>query len=66
MPPGSVIKIFTVKGELVKTLDATNLYVGDVYWNLRTEENLDAAFGMYVYTVEIPNVGTKNRQVCLN
>ncbi|KAB2909028.1 MAG: hypothetical protein LC102_02060 [Ignavibacteriales bacterium] len=59
VPPGSVIKIFTVKGELVKTLDATNLYVGDVYWNLRTEENLDAAFGMYVYTVEIPNVGTK-------
>jgi len=59
IPPGSTIKIFTVKGELIKTLLATDLYVGDVYWNLRTEENLDAAFGMYVYTVEIPNVGTK-------
>ena len=59
IPPGSKINIFTVKGELIKTLLSADQYVGDVYWNLRTEENLDAAFGMYVYTVEIPNVGTK-------
>lgn len=59
IPPGSKINIFTVKGELIKTLLSADQFVGDVYWNLRTEENLDAAFGMYVYTVEIPNVGTK-------
>jgi hypothetical protein len=59
IPPGSKITIFTVKGEIIKRIDATDLYLGDVYWNLRTEENLDAAFGVYVYTVEIPNVGTK-------
>ncbi|MBE2280386.1 MAG: hypothetical protein IAE91_08345 [Ignavibacteriaceae bacterium] len=59
IPPGSIIKIFTVRGELIRTLTHSDLYVGDVYWNLRTEENIDAAYGMYVYTVEVPNVGTK-------
>jgi hypothetical protein len=59
VPPGSKISIFTVRGELVKTLYAENLYVGDVYWNLRSEENLDVAFGIYVFVIDAPNIGTK-------
>jgi hypothetical protein len=59
VPPGSKIQIFTVRGELVKTLYQENLFVGDVFWNLRTEENLDVAFGVYVYVVDAPNIGTK-------
>ncbi|HET55747.1 MAG TPA: hypothetical protein ENN33_11085 [Ignavibacteria bacterium] len=59
IPPGSKISIFTVRGELIKELYQENLYVGDVFWNLRTEENLDVAFGVYVYVVEAPNIGTK-------
>ncbi|MCK6603593.1 MAG: hypothetical protein L6Q59_01740 [Ignavibacteriaceae bacterium] len=59
IPPGSKITIYTVRGELIKTLYHSDLYVGDVYWNLRTEENLDAAYGVYVYVVEIPEVGKK-------
>ncbi len=59
VPPGSKIQIFTVRGELVKTLYQDDLFVGDVFWNLRTEENLDVAFGVYVYVVEAPNIGTK-------
>ncbi len=59
IPPGSKISIFTVRGELVKTLYTDNLYVGDVYWNLRSEENIDVAYGIYVYVVEAPNIGTK-------
>jgi len=43
----------------VKTLQNNNLFVGDVFWNLRTEENLDAAFGVYVFVVDAPNIGTK-------
>ena len=52
MPPDSKISIFTVRGDLIRTLYQNDLYVGDVYWNLRTEENLDAAYGVYVYVVE--------------
>ncbi|HEY6625436.1 MAG TPA: hypothetical protein VIZ21_00630, partial [Ignavibacteriaceae bacterium] len=59
VPPGSKISIFTVRGELVRTLYAEGLYVGDVYWNLRSEENIDVAFGIYVFVVDAPNIGTK-------
>jgi hypothetical protein len=59
IPPGSKISIFTVRGELVKTLRSESLYVGDVFWNLRSEENIDVAFGVYVYVVDAPNIGTK-------
>jgi len=48
-----------VRGELVKTLNHDDLFVGDVYWNLRTEENLDVAFGVYVFVVDAPGIGTK-------
>ncbi len=59
IPPGANISIYTVRGEKIKTLNNEDLYVGDVYWNLRTEENLDVAYGVYVYVVEAPSIGTK-------
>jgi hypothetical protein len=59
VPPGSKIYIYTVRGELIRTLSHDNLYIGDVYWNLRTEENLDVAFGVYVYVVETSDIGKK-------
>lgn len=59
VPPGSKISIFTVRGELVKTLYTENLFLGDVYWNLRSEENIDVAYGVYVYVLDAPNIGTK-------
>ncbi len=59
VPPGSKISIFTVRGELVRTLYAEGLYVGDVYWNLRSEENIDVAFGVYVFVIDAPAIGTK-------
>ncbi len=59
IPPNSSVKIFTVRGELIKTLYHDNLYVGDVFWNLRTEENIDAAYGVYIFVVEAPGIGKK-------
>ncbi len=59
VPPGAKISIFTVRGEKIRELYQDNLYTGDVKWNLRTEENLDAAFGVYVYVVEIPKADKK-------
>jgi len=65
IPPGSKISIFTVRGELVKTLYSESLYVGDVFWNLRSEENIDVAYGIYVYVVEAPNIGNKIGKLAL-
>ncbi len=59
VPPGAKISIFTVRGEKIKTLTHEELYTGDVSWNLRTEENLDVAYGVYVFVVEVPDIGTK-------
>jgi len=65
VPPNSTISIYTVRGERVRTLSHDNLYVGDVYWNLRTDENLDVAYGVYVYVVETQGVGTKVGKLAL-
>ena len=59
IPPGTKISIFTVRGELIKTLYHDDLYVGDVYWNLRTAENIDVAYGVYVFVAELPDAGSK-------
>jgi hypothetical protein len=59
IPPGSKISIYTVRGELIKTLRHDDTYTGSVYWNLRTDENLNVAYGVYVYVVETPGVGKK-------
>ncbi len=65
VPPGSKIQIFTVRGELVRTLYANDLYVGDVYWNLRSEENIEVAYGVYVYVIDAPDIGTTMGKLAL-
>ncbi|HZY11038.1 MAG TPA: hypothetical protein VFF29_07780 [Bacteroidota bacterium] len=65
VPPGSKISIFTIRGELVKSLRHDDLYSGDVFWNLRTEENLDAAYGVYIFVLEAENIGTKTGRFAL-
>jgi hypothetical protein len=68
IPLGSTIRIFTVRGELVRTLrqegtadsggDITGSDQGFVAWDLRTKDNLDVAPGLYIYQVDAPGVGT--------
>ncbi|MBI5476966.1 MAG: hypothetical protein HY964_09570 [Ignavibacteriales bacterium] len=65
VPPGSTISIYTVRGELVKKIRHDDIFSGDVKWNLRTEENLDAAYGVYVYVLEAENIGTKTGKFAL-
>ncbi len=60
LPAKCTIKIFTVSGELVKTLEhnAANSD-GTVYWNMLSRDNLGIAYGVYVYYVDAPGIGTK-------
>ncbi len=59
LPTECTIRIYNVAGALVKTLykqySETN---GAVSWNLITEDGMDAAYGLYIYHVDAPNVGT--------
>lgn len=65
VPPGSKISIYTVRGEKIKTLRQDDMFNGDVFWNIRTEENLDVAFGVYVFVVDAPGIGTKIGKLAL-
>ena len=59
IPLNSVIRIYTVRGELVQTLRQDGSTAGFVPWDLRTKDNLEAAPGLYVFHVDAPNVGTR-------
>jgi hypothetical protein len=54
LPQNAVIRIYTVRGDLVQTLRQDGSVDGTVPWNLRTRDNLDAAPGLYVFHVEAP------------
>lgn len=56
LPPRAKIRIFNLAGHLVRTLDKSDASQF-VVWNLKTEENLQIASGMYLCYVEMPDVG---------
>lgn len=52
IPLNAVVRIYTVRGELVQTLRQDGSTDGFIAWNLRTKDNLDLAAGLYIYQVE--------------
>ncbi len=66
VPANSVIKIFNVRGDLVRELrHESSMDRGFVNWDLRTRENLEVAYGIYYYHLEAPGVGTKTGKIAL-
>lgn len=57
LPQGAIIRIYTVHGDLVRTLRQDGSMAGAVPWDLRTKDNLDVAPGLYVFHVEAPGMG---------
>ncbi|MGC8594161.1 MAG: hypothetical protein ACP5US_03070 [Candidatus Kryptoniota bacterium] len=58
LPRNCTIRIYTVKGDLVRTLYHDDSNSGMVAWDLRTKDNLDVAPGLYIYQVDAGQVGT--------
>jgi len=53
LPPQCSIRIFTLSGELINTLEhSTAIDDGSFEWNMLTKENLGIAYGIYFYHVE--------------
>ncbi|OQY26415.1 MAG: hypothetical protein B6244_13655 [Candidatus Cloacimonetes bacterium 4572_55] len=71
VPEYATIRIYSVRGELVRTLkheggifDGTVSWDlrtrdGTVSWDLRTRDGLNAAYGIYVYHIDAPGIGEK-------
>lgn len=65
LPEQCTIRIFTTSGQLVRTLEHSEIVatgqraVGTMRWDLRNENNLPVASGFYIAHVDVPGVGQK-------
>ena len=58
LPRECTIRIYTVRGYLVETLHHNkNINDGSEFWNLRTKDGRDIAYGLYIYHIDAPGVG---------
>ena len=60
LPKKCTIRIFTVRGELVDTIEHDKpLNDGSESWDLRSKDGMDIAYGIYVFHVDAPGIGQK-------
>ena len=60
LPANCIIKIFTVNGQLVKTLYHNNaIDDGTEMWNMLSKDNLEISYGIYIYNVTAEGIGEK-------
>jgi len=60
LPAQCTIKIFTVRGHLVATIEHDSLIDdGSESWNLLSKDGMEIAYGVYIYHVDAPGIGSK-------
>ncbi|MBI3578625.1 MAG: hypothetical protein HY089_04345, partial [Ignavibacteriales bacterium] len=60
LPQVCTIRIYSVSGELVSTIDHNSaLLDGSAEWNLLTRDALPASYGVYIYHIDAPGIGEK-------
>jgi hypothetical protein len=60
LPRRCTIRIYTVSGELVNTIyHDSDILDGTADWNMLTRDNLQIAYGVYVYHVDAGELGEK-------
>lgn len=60
LPQRCTIRIYTISGHLVQTIEHDGTFRdGQEAWNLTSRDGMDIAFGMYVYHIDAPGIGTK-------
>ena len=60
LPAKCTIRIYTISGNLVQTLEHnSSLSDGQEPWNLVSKDGMAISFGVYVFQVDAPGLGTK-------
>ena len=60
LPAKCTIRIFTVDGELVKTIEhESTIDDGTEDWDMLNRDNLSISYGVYLFHVEAPGIGEK-------
>lgn len=55
VPDVCTIRIYTIAGELVDVIEHNEVGgVGRVYWDLRTKDNMNISYGLYLFHVDSP------------
>ena len=58
LPERATIRIFSLSGELVRTLEKTDPTSSVVTWDVLTENRLPVGSGVYIYHIDAPGVGS--------
>jgi hypothetical protein len=58
MPERATVRIFSLSGQLVRTLRKTDPTTSVLNWDVKTENDLPVASGVYVYHIDVPGVGS--------
>ncbi len=59
LPAQCTIRIYTISGQLVKTLQKNSSPDnGTLSWDLISDDGMDISFGLYIFHVDAPNIGT--------
>lgn len=60
LPTKCTIRIFNVRGRLVQTLEHNSTSTDGTYvWNMLSRDNLEISYGIYIYQIDAPGIGTK-------
>ena len=59
LPENCEVKIYTVGGQLVKTIRKDDPNITSVEWGLKNEFNIPIASGLYIIHVNVPGVGQR-------
>lgn len=59
LPQKCTIRVFTLAGKLVKLIEHdSSVLDGSESWDLVSDDGMDIAYGMYIYHVDAPGIGT--------
>jgi hypothetical protein len=62
LPPRCTIRIFNIRGQLVRELEHDNsddIWDGTLVWDMMTKDRLDIAYGIYIYHIDAGDAGEK-------
>ncbi len=57
MPDVATIRVFTLNGTLIKTIEKNSPGIATISWDMVTEYNLPIASGLYLIHITVPDVG---------
>ena len=61
LPPKCTIRIFNIQGQLVDIIehDSPALWDGTEVWDMLSKDELDIAYGVYIFHVDAGDLGQK-------